>query len=232
MTKKFVQIFFLVIVLSSCNKKLQPSEFHILKLKLIKKFEDSPQMYVPPQNKTLSFKLKSVNYDDQFFRDIKNPKYYLENQKKQDLLDKKNLEIVTKILDEHGYLGMDDIGYIANHGINLTLEHAPFNIKLKYMPIIDSAFKYKKIDVGVYTIYKDKMAVKEKRLQEYGTQIILYENKYTFYPLDPQKTDSVRKKTGLPQDLKTYLKTFFNTDFDSLKYLKQLPNLKKSFNIK
>ena len=231
MVKSIFLLMFISLLLFGCNRKLQPSEFHILKMKLIKDLENSTLLLVNKKNKELAIKLKSVNYNDQLYRDIKNPNYYLQNQKEQNILDKKNQAIVTCILDKYGYLGIKDVGYIANHGIILTLEHAPYNVKLKYLPIIDSAFKSKKISPEVYSIYKDKMAIKERRYQEYGTQIISYENSYTFYPLNIQKTDSLRKNIGLKQNLKTYLKVFFNTEFDSLKYLTKLPILKKSYDI-
>ena len=142
---RLIYTIILILLFCSCDRRLKPSEFHVLKLKLIKGFENSPTMFKPIGDKELSLKLKTLQYNDQLYRDIKEPKYYLVNYKKQNVLDNENQEIVKKILDKYGYLSIKEIGYIGNHGLNLTLEHAPYEMKIKYTPIIDSAFASKKI---------------------------------------------------------------------------------------
>ncbi len=221
-----------LIIIASCNNKMKPSEFHTKRMGFLKNFKDFTTLNTPTKYKNLIDTLKNVYYDDQLYRDNKEPKYYLQNYKKQDVLDKKNQTIILSILDRYGYLGIKDVGFIGNAAISITLDHAPYDIKLRYLPIIEAAFQNKNMSPGLYTIYKDKMAMKEHRLQEYGTQIITLNTGYSFYPLDINKTEINRKRIGLKQDLKSYLRTFFNTEFDSAKYVEILPDLIKKFDIK
>ncbi len=211
---------------------MKPSEFHTKRMEFLKNFKDFTTLNTPSKYKNLIDTLKNVYYDDQLYRDIKEPKYYFQNSKKQDLLDKNNQTIILSILERYGYLGTKEVGYIGNKAIGITLDHAPYEVKLRYLPVIESAFQSKNISPENYTIYKDKMAMKEHRLQEYGTQIITLNTGYSFYPLDINKTEINRKRIGLKQDLKSYLRTFFNTEFDSAKYVEILPVLIKKFDIK
>jgi hypothetical protein len=214
-----------------CTKKLKPSEFHTFRINLLKDFQDPTAKNIPLKFIDIANKLRVVHYNDQLYRDVKNPKYHQQNLEKQNILDSINFKVVSSILDKYGYLGLDDVGYIASKAQIIVLVHAPYSFKIKYKKIIDSAMIQKKISGETYAMFVDKMALTEKRYQLYGTQVLEYQNSYTLYPTDLTTVDSLRKIIGLPMNVKTYLKNLFNTNFDSADYQKRLPDLEKVYQI-
>lgn len=228
---KISPIIILFLILYGCKSQILPSKEHQTKMKFIENFKD-----ITTINSSIEFKewipvLAKVYYQDQFYRDIKEPKYYLANFSKQNILDKENQMIVSKFLDEFGYPNLKEIGLIGYKAVNLTLEHANLEYKKKYLKIIELGFKEKKMAPVYYSIFVDKMLFKERKFQMYGTQIVEYKNKYTFYPLNLQNTIKNRKAIKLNETLSDYLKNNFNSTFDSASYEKNLPELIRYFRI-
>ena len=169
-------------------------------------------------NKALLKLLDSVYHNDQVyrFRQISIDKEYgIRSSEAQGIRqtihskDSMNEKIVSDLLDKYGWLGTDVVGENGNATIALVLQHATFATQQKYLPLMREAIKNKKADPYDLAIIEDKVALKKKRKQIYGTYLIGRENK-KFYmaPIeDPELVDKRRAQIGLCS-LDEYLKNW------------------------
>jgi hypothetical protein len=212
-------IFFFIIIVSfvSCTKRVAPSEFHLSRLELIKKFDD-PTFIVNNGYDSVVSLLRVMYYNDQLFRDIKNPKYYVTNKEKQKKLDNENQGHLSRIISKFGILSRKELGLLGEKGLLLTIEHSNFSYKKSIQSAFEQAFRLGKIPGINYAVFIDKIAAEEKRFQPFGTQIIQTKTGYTFYPVDITTVNSRRASIGITQTISEYIKQFFSVEFDSLKY--------------
>lgn len=221
----------LILFLYGCKSPVLPSKEHQFRIKFIEKFKDPTTAKVSVELKPWVPVFSKVYYNDQLYRDLKEPKYYTENHFKQDKLDKENQIIVSKFLNEFGYPSLKEIGLIGYKAINLTLDHAGLEYKKKYLYLVETAFKEKKMAAVYYSIFIDKILCTERKFQIYGTQVTRHKNEYTFYPLNLKSVILNRKRIGLNETLFDYLKNNFRSTFDSALYEKKLPELINYFKI-
>lgn len=113
--------------------------------------------------------------------------------------DSVSLSLVTKIIDQYGWLGKSQIGKEANQTLFLTIQHAPDNsIRKKYFPLLESSAQNGESDLGDMASMKDRMLVQEGKPQLYGTQSKMVEGKLELFPIEDQKkVNKRRKKVGL-----------------------------------
>ena len=55
--------------------------------------------------------------------------------------DLRNTEFVTEILDEYGWLGIEEIGSKANSTLFLVIQHAEIEVQEKYLPMMRKAVR-------------------------------------------------------------------------------------------
>lgn len=127
--------------------------------------------------------------------------------------DVENCKKVTKILDEHGWLGKDKVGEVGNMTLFLVIQHADLKVQEKYLPMLKDAVKAGNADPGHLAYLEDRIAVRNGKNQIYGTQVKTPEKgKATVYPIeDEAHVDERRRKMGL-QPLADYLK-YFGIDY-------------------
>lgn len=146
--------------------------------------------------------LEQVLVDDQKFRQ---PTYdYI----KQAPIDRKNIKIVTKIIDSLGWLGEDKIGHDANLALFLVIQHADkLETMEKYLPILKEAANKgnAKKEQAAYLI--DRVELLNNRKQIYGTQYSIRKNGTTFIEnlIDSVNVNSRRKSMDL-YPLEDYLR--------------------------
>lgn len=183
--------------------------------------------------------LDSVLLDDQRYRTSmtksaknKNRKDFLEFEKKIQQLDEKNLKIVTRIIGKHGWLGYRDIGLKASMTLFMVIQHADLRTQEKYLPVIREAFQNKNMLPSQFAMLVDRVELKNKRPQVYGTQILSNSKGYSeLQPLlNPDSVDSWRRSIGM-DSLKNYLRGW-KIEWDVEKYKRKLPELRKKYNIK
>jgi len=115
-------------------------------------------------------------------------------------IDSSNLLIVSNILDRFGWLGISDVGEVANTSLFLVIQHSNLSIQKKYLPIIKLAKRNGKASPEQLALLEDRIAIAEGKKQIYGSQIGYNQQtkKYYVLPLlDSENVDKRRKALGL-----------------------------------
>lgn len=162
-----------------------------------------------PKRKTLDslrIELELIFKKDQTFRKIyldaekklgKNSiemEYFWEVVENQDkILEKK----VTKIIDKYGWLGISQVGRLANTSLWAILQHGSVKSKEKYAPLLKKSVLKKESHAIHYARLIDRMLINSKRPQLYGTQYT-YDNPPVFFEIkEPKYINKRRKEIGL-----------------------------------
>ncbi|MGC4129299.1 MAG: hypothetical protein QM564_07005 [Bergeyella sp.] len=127
---------------------------------------------------------------------------------KQKEIDRKNIKIVTQIIDSLGWLGKDKIGEVANTALFIVIQHAPeLSIRDKYLPIMKEAAKKGNVDKGQLAYVIDRGELVNNRKQIYGTQYSIDENGKAFIEnlIDPKNVNARRKSMNL-YSIEEYIK--------------------------
>ena len=145
------------------------------------------------------------------------------------IADSLNLVKVVNIIDRYGWLGPQDVGMNESQALFLVIQHASLATQQKYLPLIRTAEKNGKTLSSNLAILEDRINMREKKKQVYGSQV--FKNKLTgemcFYPIaDPDHVDEKRKAMGL-QPIADYAK-LFNLSWDAEVYKKNLPEIEKA----
>lgn len=114
--------------------------------------------------------------------------------------DSINLIKVTNILDKHGWMGSNEIGYDGGATMWIVLQHADLKTQEKYLPIMKTAFENEKLDAGSIAMIEDRINIRSGRKQLYGSQLAYDEEMKTYYlsPVeDPDNLDKRREKMDL-----------------------------------
>ena len=183
----------------------------------------------------ISSHLETVLGDDQYYRqklgDIQ-AKYGHESEEyrtNMQLLEKQdsiNLLTVVKILDEHGWLGWDHIGYDANRALFLVIQHADIKTQEKYLPMLREAVKEGSAAPRDLALLEDRVALRQGKKQIYGSQIGRDQKTGEYYlsPLeDPDNVDERRAKVGLGP-IQDYI-SYWGLTWDAEAYKKKIPGL-------
>lgn len=150
--------------------------------------------------------------------------------------DSINLEKVTKILDEYGWLGPDKVSGPGNTTLFLVIQHADQATQEKYLPMMRDAVTKGNAAGSQLVLLEDRVALGQGKKQIYGSQIGQNPANNEFYvqPLeDPDNVDQRRESVGLPP-LSAYV-TNWNLTWDVEQYKMDLPAIEameKARNVK
>lgn len=142
--------------------------------------------------------------------------------------DSLNLIVVSRILDERGWLGQDVVGRTGNSTLFLVIQHADLPVQEKYLPIMRDAVKKGDARGSDLALLEDRVLMRNGKRQIYGSQIGRFPDTGEYYlsPLeDADNVDKRRAAMGL-QPLATYLLNWDMT-WDPEAYKKQLPALEE-----
>lgn len=90
----------------------------------------------------------------------------------------------------------------------------------------------KKLLAANYAMLVDRIEMKNKRPQIYGTQILTEKGISNIYPLlNPDSVEVWRQSIGMFTSLQSYAK-MFNVEWNVEQYKKILPELKKKYGVK
>lgn len=143
-------------------------------------------------------------------------------------VDSLNLITVSAIIDQYGWLSIDEIGEAANSALFMVIQHADLKTQEKYLPIMRIAAKNKKLKASSLALLEDRIAMFQGRKQIYGSQVAwnMQTNKYTIMPMiDPDHVDTRRADIGLGS-YTTYL-IDMGIVWDVEKYKKDLPQIEE-----
>ena len=138
--------------------------------------------------------------------------------------DSINLIKVTKILNQYGWLGPQDVGFNGSMALFLVIQHADLKTQQKYLPMIKKAEKEGKTLSSNLAILQDRIAMREGKKQIYGSQGFKDKTtgiSYTYPMINPDKLDKRRKSMGL-KPMKEY-----DGEWDLNQYKKKLPEILK-----
>ena len=140
--------------------------------------------------------------------------------------DSINLIKVKTILDTRGWLGEDVVGEQGNTTLFLVIQHSDIKTQERYLPMMRQAVKNGKAKGSSLALLEDRVALRQGRMQIYGSQINRDIKTQSYYvsPLeDPDNVDKRRAEVGL-QPLAEYLLNW-NLVWDVEQYKKDLPGI-------
>ncbi len=156
----------------------------------------------------LKVKLETIFMKDQTFRRIYSEaenklgkdsdayEYFWEVVENQDSILEKE---VTTILDKYGWLGISQVGRLANTTLWSVLQHGSASSKEKYAPLLKASVLKGESQPSHYARLIDRMLINTNRPQLYGTQIDYDSSEIpTFFSIEkPEYINQRRKEIGL-----------------------------------
>ena len=227
-------LLFLLIATVCCNSKKKDNsrmrELHEQKLLL---WEKTPEPYynqIPDSMRKWVFVFKKVLIEDQRYRNTRIGTS-LKEAKVQRQLDSLNQVIVTSFLDNYGWPTTLDVGFFGIQAIGMTIQHAPLQIQERYYSKLVTAYKRDKLLAETLSLLEDRINMRRKRYQYYGTQAVSYKGKAVVYPIyEIDSIDSRRRRIGLRQTIDEYLR-LLQIEWKVDEYKEMLPGIIKEFRV-
>ncbi|MXV13899.1 DUF6624 domain-containing protein [Hufsiella ginkgonis] len=122
--------------------------------------------------------------------------------------DSLNLPRITKILDQYGWLGKEEIGIEGNRTLFLVIQHADIKTQEKYLPMLRAAVISGKASASSLALLEDRVSLRQINKQIYGSQIgqNYFTGAYYVLPMDdPENVNKRRAAVGL-EPLEGYVK--------------------------
>lgn len=136
------------------------------------------------------------------------PLLAMEEKNKQE-----NEKELLELLDRYGWPTASEVTEFAAAGAALIINHTTYELRSKYFPLLERAFKNGEAQPLRYAKMRDRLLVEEGKEQLYGTQIRFENLIKEPYPIkNPEKVDERRAEIGLGP-LKPYLKARFDIDW-------------------
>ncbi len=232
---KIINIFLILLSFTSCKS---PSQKAYLKAKADheKRMETIKTLPEPFENKVAdSMKkwipvFKNVYASDQKHRLI-GYGFTEEGLKEQIAIDSQNLIIITSFLDKYGWPAALEMGLIAQLAVGMTIQHAPLKIQEKYYPYLVNAYKRDTLLFETVALLEDRINMRNKRLQFYGTQLVSYKGKQVLFPVfEVDSLEVRRKRIGFDMPVKEYMK-LLKSEWNIDEYKQILPGLIKDFKV-
>ncbi|WP_461632201.1 DUF6624 domain-containing protein [Labilibaculum euxinus] len=124
-----------------------------------------------------------------------------------------NEDMLPNLLDKYGWPTASEVTEYAAAGAALIINHSSYEVRKKYFPMLEEAFKKGEAQPLRYAKMKDRLLVEEGKEQLYGTQTKFDNMNPVLYPIaDPEHVDQRRAKIGLGP-LGPYLKEKFDIDW-------------------
>ncbi|GGK38684.1 MULTISPECIES: DUF6624 domain-containing protein [Flavobacteriaceae] len=126
---------------------------------------------------------------------------------------KENTEKLLNLLDKYGWPTASQVTEYAAAGAALIINHTNYEIRSKYFPMLEKAFKDGEAQPLRYAKMRDRLLVEEGKKQLFGTQWKFENSKRVPHPIkDPEYVDKRRAEIGLGS-LSTYLKERFDIEW-------------------
>nr|WP_320022205.1 DUF6624 domain-containing protein [uncultured Draconibacterium sp.] len=126
---------------------------------------------------------------------------------------KENERELLELIDKYGWPTPSLVTEFAAAGAALIINHSTYEIRKKYFPMLEEAFKKGEAQPLRYAKMRDRLLVEEGKAQLYGTQLKFEGNIRVPQPIeDPQNVDKRRAEIGL-EPLSVYLKERFDIDW-------------------
>ncbi|SEL43561.1 hypothetical protein SAMN04487910_2448 [Aquimarina amphilecti] len=146
--------------------------------------------------KDQTFRRIYIEAENKLGKDSDAYEYFWEVVEAQDKVLEKE---VTNIIDNYGWLGISQVGRLANGTQWSVLQHGSISSKEKYAPLLKASILKKESQPAHYARLIDRMLINSNKPQIYGTQIDYNSEKGpTFFPIEkPEYINQKRKEIGL-----------------------------------
>lgn len=159
---------------------------------------------------SLKVKLETLFMEDQLFRGMYQDaekkygqysaemEYFWKVVEEQD--ERIEIEFIN-ILEKYGWLGMNQVGRLANGALFSIIQHSSIATKEKYAPLMKESVLKNQSQPMHYARLIDRILVNDKKPQIYGSQTTKDENGNTiFFEIEkPKNVNKRRKEIGLPR---------------------------------
>jgi len=190
---------------------------------------------IKPEYKSLAKKLKRIFNDDQNIRNkyIKN-NYPIGSKKRGNLvnemqrIDSINVVKIEAIINKHGWLGADSVGYMGNKAFFYVIQHANIDTQISYFSVILDALAKGYVEPYQMAYLIDRISLRKKRLLIFGSEVRQDRDTKNYYVAPTHAIDNLdarRTLVGL-KPMNIYLKKY-NTIWDAEAYKANLPELMK-----
>ena len=138
-----------------------------------------------------------------------------------DYTDSSNLTLVTAVLDQKGWLGIEEIGAIANEALFLVLQHADVSTQAIYLPMMRQAVEEGNARKNSLAMLEDRVAFRTNGKQIYGSQIgrDTFTGEYYVLPLVNPDSVNVRRARMNLGSIEGYVSRY-NIDWNLSNYKK------------
>lgn len=125
-----------------------------------------------------------------------------------------NKEQLVKLLDVNGWPTASSVTEYAAAGAALIINHTTYEIRSKYFPMLEKAFKQGEAQPLRYAKMRDRLLVEEGKEQLFGTQWKFENSKRVPHTIEePEYVDKRRAEIGLGP-LSVYLKERFDIEWN------------------
>ena len=125
--------------------------------------------------------------------------------------DSVNIQTITSIIDNYGWLSAVQTSKTANAALFLVIQHADLGIQEKYIETLKQAVGNGNAKPSEYAFLLDRVNMRQGKFQIYGSQLMVSTNgKSYFFPIkDEPNVNKKRKSIGLPPLQEVALKSGF-----------------------
>lgn len=115
---------------------------------------------------------------------------------------------ITNVLEKNGWMGINEVGELANQTLWLVIQHAPLNIQKKYLPLLEKSVKKGESKARYLAFLQDRILIREDKKQIYGTQSLWDKEKQknVIWPINDYKTVNQRRKEVGLESIEDYAK--------------------------
>lgn len=146
--------------------------------------------------KDQTFRRIYVEAENKLGKDSAEMEYFWEVVEAQDKIFEKE---VVEIIEKYGWLGISQIGRLANATLWTVLQHGSIASKEKYAPLLKASVLKEESQPNHYARLIDRLLINSNKPQIYGSQID-YNSSETpsFFPIEnPEYINQRRKELGL-----------------------------------
>jgi tetratricopeptide (TPR) repeat protein len=125
-------------------------------------------------------------------------------------IDSINTIILTRIINEFGWVGKTEVGALPNYKLSIIMQHAAPDTMRKYLPLMRNAFKHGNMSGRHIALIEDRVKMFNNEKQIYGTQVRLNTetNKWELYPIEDEENVNKRRAIVGLNPIEEYLKNF------------------------
>ncbi|AXT18330.1 hypothetical protein D7030_08265 [Flavobacteriaceae bacterium AU392] len=107
---------------------------------------------------------------------------------------------VIDVIEKNGWMGISEVGELANQSLWLVIQHAPLKIQEKYLSLLEESVEKGESKARYMAFLTDRILMRKNQKQIYGTQARWNadKKKNIIYPIKNYETvNDRRKKVGL-----------------------------------